>query len=94
MHKFQYDRRKSAANLNKHGIDFEQARLLWDDPNLVEVTARSDDEPRSIAIAQLNSQYWSAVFTYRDNEIRFISVRRSRKAEVELYESQGFRQKI
>ena len=85
--KFQYDRRKSASNLRKHGIDFEQAQLLWDDPNLVELVARSDDGPRSIVIARFNGQYWSAVFTYRDEEIRLISVRRSRKAEVEIYES-------
>ncbi len=85
--KFQYDQRKSASNLKKHGINFDQAQLLWNDPDLVELAARSDDEPRSIAIARLNGQYWSAVFTYRDGEIRLISVRRSRKAEVELYES-------
>lgn len=85
--KFQYDPRKSSSNLKKHGIDFEQAQLLWDDPGLVELVARSDDEPRSIMIARLNGQYWSAVFTYRDEEIRLISVRRSRKTEVQLYES-------
>ena len=85
--KFQYDQRKSASNLKKHGIDFEQAQLLWDDPNLVELSARSDDEPRSIVIAHLNGQYWSAIFTNRGDYIRLISVRRSRKAEVELYES-------
>ncbi|MFV8819549.1 BrnT family toxin [Haliea sp. E17] len=85
--KFQYDRRKSAFALKKHGIDFEQGQLLWDDPNLVELAARSDDEPRSIVIARFNGQYWSAVFAYRDEAIRLISVRRSRKAEVELYES-------
>lgn len=85
--KFQYDQRKSASNLRKHGINFDQAQLLWDDPDLVELAARSDDEPRSIVIARLNGQYWSAVFTYLDDEIRLISVRRSRRAEVELYES-------
>jgi len=84
---FQYDQRKSASNLKKHGIDFEQAQLLWDDPNLVELAAKSDDEPRSIVIARYDGQYWSAIFTYRDESIRLISVRRSRKAEVELYES-------
>ena len=85
--KFQFDQRKSASNLKKHGVDFEQAQSLWDDPDLVELAARSDDEARSIVIARFNRQYWSAVFTYRDDEIRLISVRRSRKAEVELYES-------
>lgn len=87
MLKFQYDPRKSLANLKKHGIDFKQAQILWDDPNLLELKARSDDEPRSLIIARLNEHYWSAVVTYRDEEVRIISVRRSRIAEVELYES-------
>ncbi|GAB5412617.1 MAG: BrnT family toxin [Congregibacter sp.] len=85
--RFQYDPKKSASNLRKYGIDFEQAQLLWDDSDFVEVTARFDDKPRSILIASLDNQRWSAVFTYRGDEIRLISVRRSRKAEVELYES-------
>jgi len=85
--KLQYDQSKSTSNLKKHGIDFERAQLLWNDPNLVELTAKSDDEPRSIVIARLDGQYWSAVFAYRDDGIQLISVRRSRKAEVSLYES-------
>ena len=87
MPKFQYDTKKSLTNLKKHGIDFEQAQMLWEDPNLLELTARSEDEPRSLIVARLNVHYWSAVVTYRDDEVRIISVRRSRTAEVELYES-------
>ena len=87
MTKFQYDPKKSRSNLKKHGIDFEQAQILWEDPNLVMITARSDDEPRSLIIACLNDQLWSAIVTERSNEIRIISVRRSRTVEVELYES-------
>ena len=87
MTEFQYDTKKSLSNLKKHGIDFEQAQTLWDDPNLLELKARSNDERRSLIIARLNEQYWSAVVTYRDGEIRVISVRRSRAAEVKLYES-------
>jgi len=87
MPKFQYDTKKSLTNLKKHGIDFEQAQMLWEDPNLLELTARSEDEPRLLIVARLNVHYWSAVATYRDDEVRIISVRRSRTAEVELYES-------
>ena len=87
MPKFQYDSRKSLTNLKKHGIDFERAQTLWEDPNLLEVRARSEDEARSLIVARLNEHYWSAVVTYRDGEIRIISVRRSRISEVELYES-------
>jgi hypothetical protein len=87
MKKFQYDTKKSRSNLKKHGIDFEQAQILWEDPNLVMITARSEDEPRSLIIACINDQLWSAIVTECGNEIRIISVRRSRIAEVELYES-------
>lgn len=87
MSEFQYDPKKSRSNLKKHGIDFEQAQVLWEDPKLVTLKTRSEDEARSLIIAQLNDQYWSAIVTDRDGEIRIISVRRSRIAEVELYES-------
>ena len=54
---------------------------------MLEIPARTDDEPRSIVIAKIDEKYWSAVTTYRENDIRFISVRRSRLEEVALYES-------
>ncbi len=87
MPKFQYDSKKSPSNLKKHGIDFDQAQVLWDDPNLVTITAKSTDEQRYLIIARLNEQPWSAIVTDRENEIRIVSVRRSRTVEVELYES-------
>lgn len=87
MPDFQYDLEKSQSNLEKHGIDFEQAQVLWDDPNLVRILARSDDEPRTMVIARLEDQIWSAIVTQRGDEIRIISVRRSRAKEVEIYES-------
>ncbi|MDB4308250.1 BrnT family toxin [Gammaproteobacteria bacterium] len=87
MPEFQYDPRKSLSNQHKHGIDFEQAQLLWDDPGLVVVAARSDDEPRSLAIGQINDQHWTAIVTNRGEKTRIISVRRSRLLEIELYES-------
>jgi len=87
MTHFQYDPGKSQANLEKHGINFEQAQALWDDPNLIRILARSDDEPRTMIIARLEDQFWSAIVTNRDAEIRIISVRQSRAREVEIYES-------
>ena len=87
MPEFQYDPKKSASNCRKHGIDFEQAQVLWDDPGLVVVSARSDDEPRMVVIGKISDQHWSAIVTERDGEIRIISVRRSRLSEIELYES-------
>ena len=71
----------------KHGIDFENAQALWKDPMLLEIQAKLEDEPRYLLIGIIGHQHWSAVVTYRDSNIRLISVRRSRKEEVALYES-------
>ena len=87
MIEFEFDTGKSLTNLNKHGIDFVQAQALWSDFNFLEVRARSDDEPRFVVIGRIKDKHWSAVITYRDGRVRIISVRRSRQAEVELYES-------
>ncbi len=84
---FEYDQDKSAANKAKHGIDFEEAQALWDDPVMVEIPARVVDEPRWVVIGRIGAKHWSAVITRRANNIRLISVRRSRDEEVDLYES-------
>ena len=83
---FEYDREKSAANKDEHGLHFDEAQELWRDPDLLEVPARTTDEPRWIAIGRLGGKHWSAVFTRRGENIRLISVRRSRDEEVEVYE--------
>lgn len=65
----------------------DQAQRLWEDANLVEISAKTIDEPRSLVIGQIGNKHWSAVITYRNSIIRIISVRRSRNSEVSLYES-------
>jgi len=70
----------------KHGIDFYEAQALWDDPDFVEIPATTSDEPRFIVIGRIEGRHWSGVVTHRGEKIRIISVRRSRKEEVELYE--------
>jgi uncharacterized DUF497 family protein len=84
---FEYDENKSQSNLAKHGINFIEAQKLWDDPNLLEIPVKTQDEQRFMVIAKINNKNWSGVITYRAQNIRIISVRRSRKEEVDLYES-------
>ena len=84
---FEYDELKSYANLKKHGIDFMDARLLWDDQDLLEVPARTIDEPRFLVIGLIGDRHWTAVVTYREEKIRIISVRRAGGEEIALYES-------
>lgn len=87
MRTFEFDESKSQANLSKHGINFIDAQLLWNDPMLLEIPAKTEDEPRFLVIGLIDGKHWSAIFTYRGKNIRFISVRRSRTEEVTLYES-------
>ena len=87
--KFEFDLDKSAANKVKHGIDFDEVQTLWDDPDLLEIPARTVDEPRSLVIGKIGKKFWSGVITWRGDAIRIISVRRSRPEEVALYENES-----
>ncbi|MCD4709123.1 MAG: BrnT family toxin [Candidatus Sabulitectum sp.] len=84
---YEYDLQKSKKNKEKHGIDFEDAQALWDDPDLIEIPAKTEDEPRFVIIGKIDRTNWSGIITYRNSKIRIISVRRSRTEEVMLYES-------
>ena len=86
---FEYDLLKSDSNCAKHGIDFNEAQLLWDDEAHLEIPAKNLDEPRFLVIGRIKEKHWSAVITYRGKNIRIISVRRSRDEEIELYENES-----
>ena len=84
---FEYDQKKSIINKNTHGIDFVEAQFLWEDPYLIEIPAKTIDEQRFLVIGKIGNKNWSGIITYRGTKIRIISVRRSRKEEIEIYES-------
>jgi uncharacterized DUF497 family protein len=83
---FEFDDSKSHSNKTKHGIDFREAQALWDDPDLVEIPAKTGDEPRFMVIARISARHWSCVITYRDEKVRIISARRARQEEIDIYE--------
>jgi len=87
MLSFEFDARESQSYLEKHGIGFVEAQLLWLDSNLIEIPAKTVDEPRYLIVGKIIDKHRSAVVTYRNENIRIISVRRSRDEEVEIYES-------
>ncbi|MEK6815847.1 MAG: BrnT family toxin [Nitrospirota bacterium] len=86
---FEFDPHKSRRNKDKHGIDFHEAQALWNDPDFVEIPARTGDEPRFVVIGRISGTHWSGVITYRGGKVRIVSARRSRKEEAAIYESQG-----
>jgi uncharacterized protein len=86
---FEYDEQKSKSNLEKHGIDFIDAQMLWDDEEFIEIPAKTTDESRFLIVGKIKGKHWSAVITYRGQNIRIISVRRSRDEEINLYEHES-----
>ena len=84
---FEFDINKSETNKEKHGIDFTDAQELWSDPDMIEIPLKTSDEPRFLIIGRISGKHWSGIITYRDDNIRIISVRRSGKEEVKIYES-------
>jgi len=84
---FEFDKQKSRINKKKHGIDFIEAQALWNDLDRIEIPAKTIDEERLLIIGKIYDKCWSAIITYRNEKTRIISVRRSRKEEIEIYES-------
>lgn len=82
---FVYDPVKSLRNKAKHGIDFEDAKMLWSG-SFLEFPLRSEDETRFGVIGIIGNRHWTAVITYRETNVRIISVRRSRREEKRVYE--------
>lgn len=59
---------------------------MWDDEERIVAPALSDGEQRWMLVGRIEDRLWSAIFTFRDESIRIISVRRSRPKEVAQYE--------
>lgn len=92
--KFSWDPIKSASNKEKHGIDFHQAKEVFNDDKAIVDKARSvDGEDRWIAIGKtLKLLIVSVVFTIRDTTIRIVSARQARKNEIKEYISNSFKE--
>lgn len=90
--KFEWDQRKNAENIRKHGIDFSDAIRVFDGPMLVRLDTRRDyGQDRWIGIGFLRE--FAAVLVYvewQDEEtIRIISARKATR-----YESREFHRRI
>ncbi|HMJ07485.1 MAG TPA: BrnT family toxin [Pyrinomonadaceae bacterium] len=83
---FEYDSAKSESNKSKHGIDFEAAKMLWQDGDAIEVPSDYFGEERYLVIGEIGHICWTAIITHREQMIRIISVRRSRTKEAQAYD--------
>ena len=86
--KFDWDKKKNAINIKKHGIDFSDVVDIFNHPMLTAVDNSADyDEERWIGIGWLKALVGVVVYTERiGNTVRIISARKATKQEVKKYE--------
>jgi uncharacterized DUF497 family protein len=86
---FTWDNRKAASNEKKHGVSFEEAKTIFNDPLYIDFydPDHSIGEYRYILIGQSNQGRLLFVsYMERDNVIRVISARQATQSERKSYE--------
>ena len=85
MREFEWDENKNKQNKQIRGLDFDQAKKLWEDPGIRVYAAKDVGEARFVAFGNLNATLHAVVFTLRGAKIRIISARVASRKERELY---------
>lgn len=86
---FEWNKNKAASNLSKHGVSFEEAKTVFDNPLYVDFydPDHSEDEERYLILGESDQGRLLIVsYTERGNSIRLISARVVTRTEREAYE--------
>jgi len=86
---FEWNKGKAEANLAKHGVSFEEAKTVFDDPLFIDFydPDHSEDEDRYIIVGQSQQHRLLIVsYTKRQNIVRLISAREATRTEKDAYE--------
>ena len=84
---FEWDENKRLRNLDKHGIDFQDAEQFFDSNPMCFHDVRQDyGEERFIAFGTIEGRLIMTAYTYREETIRIISMRKANARERILYE--------
>ena len=84
---FEWDPHKQRVNLEKHGVQFADAIVVFDDALAVTVPDSSGDEERFITMGNDGfGRLLTIVYTWRSDVIRLISARRATPRERRRYE--------
>ena len=86
---FEWDEEKNKINMEKHGIDFDTAMLVFNDLQRIEIydIEHSLEEDRYNTIGMVNDVLF-VVYTERKDNIRLISARLATKLERSIYYDQ------
>jgi uncharacterized DUF497 family protein len=88
---FEWNKSKARDNFAKHGVSFELAKRVFDDPFAVEfLDDREDyDEERFVIMGMVDRQILFVAYAERKVAIRIISARRATKHEQEIYNEEN-----
>lgn len=85
---FVWDETKRKSNIEKHGLDFKDARLVYDNPDKCTYDSSRAGERRlmDIAVVVIRGRLLTLIYTERGNDVRVISFRPASREEREQYE--------
>lgn len=90
--KFEWDESKNQKNTEKHKVNFEEAKTIFDDPDAIELEASRNGEYRIIRIGKTATKFiLLVVYTLRGLVVRLISARQANKDERNLYIEHKFK---
>lgn len=87
---FEWDDEKAQSNLKKHGVSFDEAATIFNDPRLATISDpdHSEDEERYVSVGMsVIMRLLSVIHTFRKERNRLISARKATKAEKDNYEN-------
>ncbi len=84
---FEWDETKRTANIAKHGLDFARIGRLLNGPHVTMAARATEGEERMLAIGELDGRIVTAVFTWRAEKMRIISLRSARDGERRRYQA-------
>jgi len=88
---FEWDEAKNKVNIQKHGIDFEDVKSVFNHPMLKRLDTRENyGEDRFIALGMMYENVVVVVYVERRENLRIISARKATKQERRIYEQEIF----
>jgi uncharacterized protein len=84
---FEWDDRKAAQNIAKHGVPFEYATRIFLDPRRLENEdiRRAYNEERRLTLGRIDGRLFAVAFTVRGDITRLISARKANEREQRQY---------
>ncbi len=85
---YEWDVRKAAANLSRHGVDFADAVAVFEDDMAITIDQPGSDEDRHLTVGEdVLGRVLVVVYTWRGDQIRLISARKASRPERRQYQS-------